>query len=121
MSSRVLVVDDALFMRHMIKNILTGMGHEIVGEAGDGEEACSRYDELKPDFVTLDLVMPKKGGLDALRDIKAKDPEAKIVIISALDQRQPLMEALKLGAADYIVKPFEKDRVEEAINRVTAN
>ncbi len=120
MSSRILVVDDAVFMRHLIKNILTGMGHEIVGEAADGNEACEKYDELKPDLVTLDLVMPNKGGLDALKDIRQKDPKAKVVVISAIDQRQPLMDALKLGAADYVVKPFEKDRVQEAIGRVIA-
>ncbi len=120
MPSRVLVVDDAMFMRHMIKGILTGMGHEIVGEAADGVEACQKYEELHPDMVTLDLVMPNMGGLDALKEIRAKDPKAKVVVISALDQRQSLMDALKQGATDYVVKPFDKDRVEEAIKRVTA-
>lgn len=120
MSARILVVDDAAFMRHMIKNILVGLGHQIVGEACDGNEACQKYEELHPDMVTLDLVMPNKGGLAALEDIRKADPTAKVVVISAIDQRQPLMEALKLGAADYVVKPFEKDRVEEAINRVLA-
>jgi two-component system, chemotaxis family, chemotaxis protein CheY len=119
-STKVLVVDDAIFMRHLIKNILKDLGHEVIGEAADGEEACAKYDELKPDLVTLDLVMPKKGGLEALRDIRSKHPDARVVVISAIDQRQPLMDALKLGAADYVVKPFEKDRVEEAINRVIA-
>jgi two-component system chemotaxis response regulator CheY len=116
----VLVVDDAAFMRHMIKGILTGMGCEVIGEASDGEEACTKYASLKPDMVTMDLIMPKKGGLEALKDIRAADPGARVVVISAIDQRQPLMEALKHGAADYVVKPFEKDRVEEAINRVIA-
>ncbi len=120
MSSRVLVVDDAVFMRHLIKNIITGMGHEVIGEAADGEQACEQYEQLKPDLVTLDLVMPNKGGLDALKDIRAKDPQAKVIVISAIDQRQPLMDALKLGAADYVVKPFEQDRVQEAIGRVIA-
>ncbi len=120
MSTRVLIVDDAAFMRHMIKCILTGMGTEIVGEAADGEQACQMYEELHPDLVTLDLVMPKKGGLETLKDIRDKDPSAKVVVISAIDQRQPLMDALKMGAVDYVVKPFEKDRVEEAINRVIA-
>ena len=120
MATRVLVVDDAVFMRHMIKNILTDMGCEVVGEAADGVEACEKYDTLSPDLVTLDLVMPKKGGLEALKDIREKDPNAKVVVISAIDQRQPLMDALKLGAADYVVKPFEKERVEQAINRVIA-
>lgn len=120
MATRVLVVDDASFMRHMLKNILMGMGCEIVGEAADGEEACAKYAELHPDLVTMDLTMPKKGGLDALKDIRAADPKARVVVVSAIEQRQPLMEALKHGAADYVVKPFEKDRIEEAVSRVIA-
>ncbi len=121
MSIRVLVVDDAAFMRFMIKDILVRLGHQVVGEAANGEDACAMYDQLTPDLVTLDLIMPKKGGLDALRDIRQKHPKAKIVVISAVEQRQPLMDALKLGATDYLVKPFEKDRVVEAINRAMAN
>lgn len=121
MSTRVLVVDDAKFMRHMLKNILTGIGFEVVGEACDGNEACEKYAELNPDVVTMDIVMPKLGGLDALKQIKGKNPAARVVMISAIDQREPLMEALKLGAADYVVKPFEKERVEEAMKRVMAN
>jgi two-component system chemotaxis response regulator CheY len=117
MAARVLIVDDAAFMRHLIKDIITSMGHEVVGEAGDGFEACTKYAELHPDMVTLDLVMPNKGGLDTLKDIRGEDPHAKVLIVSALDQRQPLMEALRLGAVDYIVKPFDKDRVEQAIKR----
>ena len=120
MSTRVLVVDDAKFMRHMIKNILVGIGWEVVGEAADGKEAHAKYLELKPDVVTMDIVMPKQSGIDALKEIRASDPNAKVVMISAIDQREPLMEALKLGAADYVVKPFEKERVEEAMQRVMA-
>ena len=118
MSKKILVVDDATFMRHMIKGILTEMGCEVVGEAKDGEEAIDLYDQLQPDVVTLDLVMPNKGGLEALRDIRAKHPSAKVVVVSAIDQRESLMEAMKLGAADYVVKPFERDRVVGAIERV---
>ncbi len=120
MSTRVLVVDDAAYMRQMIKEILTDMGCAVVGEAADGEDACRKYDEVMPDLVTMDLMMPIKGGMDALREIRAKDPHAKVVVISALDQRQPQMEALALGAADYVVKPFERERVREAIGRVIA-
>jgi two-component system, chemotaxis family, chemotaxis protein CheY len=119
-ATRVLVVDDAKFMRHMIKNILVQMGWEVVGEAADGEEAVSMFNDLKPDVVTLDIVMPKASGIDALKAIRTSDPNAKCVMISAIDQREPLMEALKLGAADYVVKPFEKERVEEAMQRVVA-
>lgn len=120
-SLRVLIVDDAAFMRFLIKNILTELGHEIAGEAGDGEEACTMYAELKPDLVTLDLIMPKKGGIDALRDIRGMDPNAKVIVISAVEQRRPLMDALRLGATDYLTKPFEKERVAEAISRASAN
>ncbi|MFO0839660.1 MAG: response regulator [Phycisphaerae bacterium] len=120
MSLRVLIVDDAAFMRFLIKDILVKLGHQVVGEAGDGEQACAMYDSLQPDLVTLDLIMPKKSGLDALRDIRQKHPKARVVVISAVEQRQPLMDALKLGATDYLVKPFEKDRVVEAIGRATA-
>ncbi len=120
MAVRVLVVDDAAFMRHMIKNILKGMDYEVVGEAADGQEACKLYEQLKPDLVTLDLVMPNMGGLEALKQIRTHDPKARVVVISAIDQREPLMEALKTGAADYVVKPFEKDRVQEAMRRVIA-
>lgn len=120
MATRVLVVDDAKFMRHMIKNILVAMGWEVVGEAADGVEAVELFNDLKPDVVTLDIVMPRASGIDALKAIRSSDPNAKCVMISAIDQREPLMEALKLGAADYVVKPFEKERVEEAMQRVIA-
>lgn len=120
MPARVLIVDDAAFMRHLIKNILIEQGHEIAGEAADGQEACEKYKELAPDIVTLDLIMPRKGGLEALKEIREDDPKAKVIVISAVDQRQPLMEALKLGAADYLTKPFEKERVAEAVARVIA-
>lgn len=120
MATRVLIVDDAKFMRHMLRNILSGMGWEVVGEAENGSEACAKYRELSPDVVTMDIVMPEVNGIEALKEIRSKDPEAKVVMISAIDQREPLMEALKFGAADYVVKPFEKERVEEAMHRVIA-
>lgn len=120
MATRVLIVDDAKFMRHTLKGILTDMGYEVVGEAVNGQEACEKYTELKPDVVTMDIVMPELNGIDALRKIRSADPTAKVVMISAIDQREPLMEALRLGAADYVVKPFEKDRVQEALQRVIA-
>lgn len=121
MGKKILVVDDATFMRHLIKGILVEMGCEVVGEAKDGAEAVERYDALRPDLVTLDLVMPNRGGLEALREIRSKDPAAKVVVVSAIDQRESLMEAMKLGAADYVVKPFERDRVVGAIERVLVN
>lgn len=117
MATRVLVVDDAAFMRHMLKQILVAMGCEIVAEAGDGEAAIEAYREHKPDLVTLDLVMPKMGGLEALEQIRGFDPDARVVVISAIDQRSSLMQAVKLGAIDYVVKPFDKEGVEKAVNR----
>ena len=93
-ATRVLVVDDAAFMRHLIKKILTDMGYEVAGEACDGEEACEKYKAIRPDLVTMDLVMPKMGGLDALKAIREEDPNAKVIVISAIDQREPLMDAL---------------------------
>ncbi len=120
MGTRVLVVDDAKFMRHMIKNLLGDLGYEVVGEAANGEEALQMYGELTPDVVTMDVVMPEVDGLAALKRIRESDEKAKIIMISAIDQREPLMEAMKAGAVDYIVKPFEKDRVEEAMQRVMA-
>lgn len=120
MAMTVLVVDDATFMRHMLKKILSEIDCEVIGEAADGDEAVTKYKELKPDIVTLDLVMPKVGGIDALKEIREADSNARVIIVSAIDQREPLMEALKLGAVDYVVKPFEKDRIEEAVQRVRA-
>lgn len=121
MAAKVLIVDDAAFMRYMIRGILTRLGFEIAGEACNGEEACALYDTLAPDLVTLDLIMPKKTGLETLRDIRARHPAAKVVVMSAVDQRQPLMEALKLGAVDYLVKPFDEDRVRDSLSRLGLN
>lgn len=117
MSARILVVDDAQFMRHLLKKCLTGAGFEIAGEAGNGAEAVTKYCELKPDLVTLDMVMPEVGGLEAIRRIRAVDDKARIVIVSAVDQRENLLEAVRLGASDYIVKPFDAERVAAAVCR----
>ncbi len=121
MSTRVLVVDDAAFMRQIIRGILSEMGCEVVAEANDGNEACTKYQQTRPDLVTMDLIMPNKGGLEAMREIRESDPDARIVVISAIDQRQTLLEALRHGAVDYVVKPFETDRVREAISRAIAD
>jgi two-component system, chemotaxis family, chemotaxis protein CheY len=108
---RLLVVDDALFMRKMICGVAAEAGWKVVGEAGDGSAAVSLYQQLRPDLVTMDLVMPLMGGLEALREIRALDPEAKVVVVTALDQKQALMESIRDGAIDFIVKPFERERV----------
>lgn len=108
---RLLVVDDAQFMRKMICGVAAEAGWEVVGEAGNGLEAIAQYDRLRPDLVTMDLVMPEMGGLDALREIRARDPRARVVVVTALDQKQALMDSIREGAIDFIVKPFERQRV----------
>ena len=108
---RLLVVDDALFMRKLICGVAAEAGWQVVGEAGNGVEAVLLYQQHRPDLVTMDLVMPVMGGLEALRQIRAVDPEAKVVVVTALDQKQSLMDSIRDGAIDFIVKPFERERV----------
>jgi two-component system chemotaxis response regulator CheY len=115
--ARVLVVDDAAFMRKMVSDALTKGGHEVVGEAGNGVEAIARFQELKPDLMTLDITMPEKDGLTALAEIVAADPSARVVMCSALGQESKVLEAIKLGAKDFVVKPFQADRVLSAIEK----
>jgi two-component system chemotaxis response regulator CheY len=108
---RLLVVDDALFMRKLIRGVAAEAGWDVVGEAGNGAEAVMLYQQHQPDLVTMDLVMPVMGGLEALRQIRAFDPQAKVVVVTALDQKQALMDSIRDGAIDFIVKPFERQRV----------
>ena len=115
--ARVLVVDDAAFMRKMVGDALTAGGHEIVGEAGNGNEAFSQFQALKPDVMTLDITMPEKDGLAALKDILSFDPTAKVVMCSALGQESKVLEAIKGGAKDFVVKPFQADRVNDAVTK----
>ena len=118
MKKGILIVDDAAFMRMVIKNILTKNGFEVVGEACDGREAVEKYRDLKPALVLLDITMPEMDGIEALKKIIAEDSEAKIVMCSALGQSSMVIEAIQAGAKDYIVKPFQPDRVLEAVNKV---
>jgi two-component system chemotaxis response regulator CheY len=118
--ARVLVVDDAAFMRKMVSDALAKGGHEVVGEAGNGVEAVARFQELKPDLMTLDITMPEKDGLSALAEIVAADPAARVVMCSALGQEAKVLEAIKLGAKDFVVKPFQPDRVIEAVDKALA-
>src|ERR1700755_1910372 len=118
--ARILVVDDAAFMRKMVSDALTKGGHEVVGEAGNGNEAIARFQELKPDLMTLDITMPEKDGLAALAEIVAADPAAKVVMCSALGQESKVLEAIKLGAKDFVVKPFQPARVIEAVDKALA-
>jgi two-component system chemotaxis response regulator CheY len=115
--ARVLVVDDAAFMRKMVTDALSGGGHEIVGEAANGAEAVQRFQELRPDIMTLDITMPEKDGLAALKEIIAVDPGAKVVMCSALGQESKVLESIKLGAKDFVVKPFQVDRVLSAVEK----
>ncbi len=118
MSKRLLVTDDALIIREMIKDVALEHGWEIAGEACNGAEAIERFEELRPDVTTLDLVMPGTDGLHALDGIRHIDAEAKILVVSALEQRTILKEALSRGAADFIVKPFDKQRLAEALDKL---
>jgi two-component system chemotaxis response regulator CheY len=118
--ARILVVDDAAFMRKMVKDALSAAGHEVVGEAGNGAEAVARFQELKPDLMTLDITMPEKDGLAALADIIGSDPDARVVMCSALGQETKVVQALRLGAKDFVVKPFQADRVVEAVGKALA-
>jgi two-component system, chemotaxis family, chemotaxis protein CheY len=108
MARRLLVADDALIIRQIIKDMAIHAGWEIVGEAANGQEAIDRYRELHPDAVTLDLVMPEHDGLHALQGIMKFDPEAKVLVVSALEQRGVLKDAIKAGAADFVAKPFDQ-------------
>ena len=118
MGKNILICDDAAFMRMMIKDILEKNDFEIVGEANNGIVAVDLYKKEKPDVVTMDITMPDMDGIEAVKQIKAYDPNAKIVMCSAMGQQSMVMEALRAGAKDFIVKPFQADRVLEAIKKV---
>lgn len=118
MSIKILIVDDATFMRMMIKNIVAKNGYEVVGEAENGSEAIKLYTEHKPDLVTMDITMPEMDGIESVKAIKQIDPGAKIIMCSAMGQQSMVMEAIQAGAMDFIVKPFKQDRILQAIDRV---
>jgi two-component system chemotaxis response regulator CheY len=116
--NRLLVVDDALFMRRLIRDVAAEAGWQVAGEAGDGAEAVACYERLRPDLVTMDLVMPVMGGLEALRRIRALDPEARVVVVTALDQKQALLDCIRGGALDFVVKPFDRERLAGLFRKV---
>ena len=118
MGKQVLIVDDASFMRMMIKDILTKNGYEVVGEAENGNKALEKYKELKPDLVLMDITMPEVDGISALKNICKEDGNAKVVMCSAMGQQNMVIEAIQSGARDFIVKPFQADRVLEAVKKV---
>ena len=118
MKARVLVVDDAIFMRKMISDILEGNDMEVVGEADTGALAVEKYKELKPDLVTMDIIMPEMNGIDAVRQIMSGDAQARIVMCSALGQQALVQDALTAGAKDFLIKPFNPSRVIEVISKI---
>jgi len=120
MGKRILIVDDANFMRMIVKEVLTPHGFEICGEAVNGNEAVSKYCELRPDLVTMDITMKEKDGLEAAREILAEDADARIVMVTALGQEKMLMDSLALGVKDFVVKPFESERIVSAVEKALA-
>lgn len=116
---KVLIVDDASFMRAMLKNILVKNGYEVVGEACNGQDAFEKYKELSPDIVTMDITMPEVDGITAVRMIKEYDKTANIIMCSAMGQQSMVIESLKAGAKDFVVKPFVEEKVIDAIKKLT--
>ncbi len=118
MAKNILICDDAAFMRMMIKDILTKNGYNVAGEAENGLKAVEKYAELKPDLVLMDITMPEMDGIEALKRIKASDPSASVIMCSAMGQQAMVIESIQSGAKDFIVKPFQADRVIEAVQKV---
>ncbi len=119
MSKRILIVDDAVFMRMKLKDILEKNGYEVVAEAQNGAEAIEKYKSENPDLVTMDITMPELDGVSALREIKKINPNAKVIMCSAMGQQSMVMEAIQAGAVDFIVKPFETDRVIKSLEKAS--
>jgi len=120
MGRKILIVDDATFIRTMVKDILIPKGFEIAGEAANGNEAVQKYIELKPDLVTMDITMKEKDGLQAAKEILEKDPNARIIMVTALGQEKMLIDAFKIGVKDFVVKPFEPERILSAVEKALA-
>lgn len=118
MGKRILVVDDKMFLRYLLKDILEEAGHQVIGEAEDGEECLMKYKSLKPDLVTLDITMPNMTGLEALRKLMEIDSNAKVLMVSAMAQKTMVLDAITHGAKGFIAKPFKNDKVIEAINGI---
>ena len=118
MAKNILICDDAAFMRMMIKDILTKNGYNVAGEAENGVKAVEKYNELKPDLVLMDITMPEMDGVQALKKIKEADSSALVIMCSAMGQQAMVIESIQAGAKDFIVKPFQADRVIEAVKKV---
>jgi two-component system chemotaxis response regulator CheY len=121
MATRVLIVDDAVFMRNTLKEIFTSSGYEVAGEAANGVEAVEKYRDVSPEVTTMDIVMPFKNGIEATREILKQDPAATIIICSALGQESLVMEAIEAGATDFIVKPFKAENVLQVVKKALAS
>ncbi|MDX9916879.1 MAG: response regulator [Gudongella sp.] len=119
MGKRVMVVDDAVFMRMKLKDILEKGGFEVVAEAQNGLDAIEKYKAEKPDLITMDITMPEMDGIEALRQIKAINPGVKVVMCSAMGQQSMVMDAIQAGASDFIVKPFQTDRVLQSMSKIS--
>jgi two-component system chemotaxis response regulator CheY len=118
--AKVLIVDDARFMRLVLRRILTQAGHTILGEAKDGEEAVRMYADLRPDCMTLDIVMPKMNGIEAVKEIMSFDPTAKIIMVTALGQEAFVLDAIKSGAREFIIKPFRNEEIVKAVMKTVS-
>ncbi len=118
MSKTVLVVDDTAFMRMTLKNMLEKNGYEVVGEGEDGAKGVDLYKQLKPSLVTMDITMPNMDGITAIKEILSFDPNAKVIVVSAMGQKSLVIEALNAGAKDFVVKPFQPDRIAEALAKI---
>jgi len=116
--ARILIVDDSRTTRRILRQILEDKGHEVVGEAANGEEGVAKYKELKPDLTTMDITMPGLDGVEALRKIKEHDPDAKVIMVSAAGQKHKVLDAMKAGAAEFLTKPFEEEEIVERIESV---
>ncbi|MBZ4653523.1 MAG: response regulator receiver protein [Peptococcaceae bacterium] len=117
MGFKIMIVDDAAFMRMMLKDILTKNGYDVIGEAENGQIAVDKYKDLRPDLVTMDITMPELDGISAVKKIKQFDPNARIVMCSAMGQQAMVIDAIQAGARDFIVKPFQPERVLEAVKK----
>ena len=118
MSKRILIVDDAAFLRMQLKKVFVSCGAEVVGEAANGAECLEKYELLKPDLVTMDITMPDMDGITALKQLKEKHPEAKVVMCSAMSQREKFIESIQAGAFDFIVKPFNSEKIASILNGI---
>ncbi len=114
----VLIVDDSTYFRLKLKMVLESLGHQVIGEATDGKKAALLYVQLEPDLVTMDISMPNVNGIEGVRAIMAKDPNAKIIMVSAMGQKNHVLEAMKLGAKHFIVKPMHDDTVKKVLDKI---